>query len=538
MENQRTKTGGDPAETRRPVRLVPGLLVSAFSGLLFQLAFPPVEAADTIWIAFAPLVIVARLVAPSRAFLLGWSAGVVGWLGAIFWLTPVTIGGMTFLALYCALYTGAFAAMLAAWFRRFGAARLRSNLLLLLLAPLWWVGLEFVRYTFGTGFPWDALGVAQYRNVTLIQLASVGGVHLVSAAIMLVNVAIGVAVHGYGERAPSRLRRYAPELIAAMLVVVAAQAWGFRVLRAGYLEGGKLRAVLIQPNIPQDEKWDEAKIASIYEKLRTQTSLAQRLSGLDLIVWPETALPDDLRYSEPSYALVVSLATNGVPILVGSMDTQFDDLGRPSYFNSAMLVDGEGKLVAQYDKQHLVPFGEYTPLAGILPFLHSLSPLAVDFRGGTNTVLFRVGDKPPFAALICFEDAIEELSRAAVDAGARILINQTNDAWYDPLAGSRQHLAQAVFRCVETRVPMLRCVNTGISCGIDPAGRIMPGYEESLANRMTTGFHVQDIAAAPAALEPTVYRRGGHWIGWFSTAVALVSAVLLRFRRPVRDVAR
>lgn len=532
MASPRFRSGAETQGDRRPLRLLPGLLLAALSGLLFQVAFPPVEAADAIWIALAPLVIAARLVAPARAFLLGWSAGAIGWIGALFWLTPVTAGGMFFLALYCALYTGAFAALLAAWFRRFGAARLGPNLALLVLAPCWWAGLESIRYTFATGFPWDALGVAQYRNLTLIQLASIGGVHLVSAAIALVNVAIGVAVHGYAERAPSRLRRFAPEMLLALLVVLAAQVWGFRTLREAQPGGAVLRAALIQPNIPQDEKWDEAKIASIYKTLRTQTGLARRLSGIDLIVWPETALPDDLRYSETSYALVLSLVTNGPPLLVGSMDTRFDDLGRPSYYNCAMLVDGEGRLVEQYDKQHLVPFGEYTPFAGALPFLRSLSPLAVDFTGGTNTVLFRVGDKPPFAALICFEDAIADLSRAAVAAGARILINQTNDAWYDPLAGSRQHLAQAVFRCVETRVPMLRCVNTGISCGIDPAGRILPGLDEVVANRMTTGFHVQAIAAAPPDLEPTTYRRGGHRLPWLFSVVTLLSAPLLRTRRP------
>lgn len=503
------------------------------SGALTAIAYPPVEMPDAIWFAFVPLLIALRGAGAKRGFQLGFVAGAVAWLASIYWISHVTTFGMILLSLYCALYTGFFGALVAAWFRRFGVSFL-ANLALMLAAPLAWAGLEYVRCTFATGFPWNPLGVALYRNVALIQLASFGGAYLVSAVIILMNTGLACALVGYFTRKkepgfPFILgwARRAPELLVALLAVVLCYVTGFRIFRSIPDGDRTIRVALIQPNIPQDEKWDEEKIQFIYARLHEQTTLAQYAGKFDLIVWPETALPDDLRYSEPSYNLVRSLVTNGSPILVGSMDTIHEDSGRQIYFNCSMLVDTHGRLIAQYDKRHLVPFGEYVPLQKYLPFIQAFTPIQASFTGGSTSTVFQLetaNGLARFSVLICFEDTIARLARESVRNGARLIINQTNDAWFDPSAASRQHMAQCVLRCVENRVPALRSANTGVSCHIDSRGRILPNRDVATSTVRTTGFYSHDVRPAPDNHPLTFYTRHGDVFALTALALAALLA--------------
>lgn len=499
------------------------LLSSVLSGVLLALAFPPAEASDLAWFSLVPVLWALRSATPKRGFQLGFTAGAVWWLGSIWWLSHVTFIGMVLLSLYCALFTGFFGWFVARWFARFGASSLPRNIGLMLLAPLVWAGGEYVRCTFASGFPWNPLGVSQFKNLALIQLSSFGGAYLVSALVVWMNVALATALLGYFARQGVFFRRAVPELLLGLLVIAPCYVAGFRLFRQVPEGESRIRVALIQPNIPQDEKWDEAKIATIYSQLSNLTETVSHLGKIDLIVWPETALPDDLRYSEPSYNLVRSLAAHGTPLLVGSMDVVYPDTGGQEYLNSSMLIDTQGRLVTQYDKRHLVPFGEYVPFRRLLPFMKAMTPIQASFSaGGTSTVFALEGTGASFSALICFEDAFAQLARESVRNGARLLINQTNDGWFDPSAASRQHMAQCVFRCVENRVPALRSANTGVSCAIGADGRI----SVTLPVR-NSGFDTKVVAPAPADLPLTFYTRRGDVFAVVALVVAVLASLLL-----------
>ncbi len=509
------------------------------SGILLAISFPPVEAGDAVWVSLVPLIIALRFAPPKLGLRLGFCAGAVWWLGAVFWLHHVTYVGWFLLALYCALYTGLFGWLVAKWFQRFGVSFL-ANLGLMIFAPLFWAGSEFVRYTFASGFPWNALGVALYRNVVLIQLASFGGAFLVSAVIVAMNVALATGMLGYFARRKLKgmpmvlgwIQR-APELLVGLLVLSLSYTAGAQILRTVPEGERTIRVALIQPAIPQDEKWDQEKMDFIYSRLTNLTQTVMHLGKLDLIVWPETALPDDLRYSEPSYNVVRDLATNGTPMLVGTMDVIFPDNGENIYLNSSMLVDSSARLVAQYDKRHLVPFGEYVPFRHLLPFMKAMTPIQASFSAGITSTVFRLENaRAAFSALICFEDAISQLARESVRNGARLLINQTNDAWFDPSAGSRQHMAQCVFRCVENHVPALRSANTGVSCLIDARGRILPSLADAVSTRFCAAFYTHIVTLAPDDLPLTFYTRHGDVFAVAAMIVTLLAILLAKIRKP------
>jgi apolipoprotein N-acyltransferase len=403
----------------------------------------------------------------------------------------------------------------------------------MMVASAWWAGLELARSTWFTGFPWNPLGATQYRNAALLQPAAWGGVSAVSALVVWVNAGLAVTVLQYIERRGQWGRRPHPEIIAAFLVVAVTFAWGVKRLRATPPGEAPIRVALIQTNIPQEEKWDEATIATIYQRLRDLTLGALRAGSSDLIIWPETALPDDVATSVPSYNLVYELVTNGTPILVGSMDTHWPEAGRPTFYNSSFLFDANGEPLFVYDKQHLVPFGEYIPLPHLLPFLKALTPIQESFSAGTTSTLFRLpGRDVPFSALICFEDTVAHLARAAVRNGARLLINQTNDAWFDPYAASRQHMIQAILRAVENGVPLVRVANTGVSCVIDRRGVVTSRLEDPEGGTRFAGFKLTEVRPAPAEFPLTFYTRQGNLLpGAAGLAALALLSVLLRLER-------
>ncbi len=498
------------------------------SGLLLFAAFAPFEMAEAAWIALVPLLVAVRGASLRRAFDYGLLAGSVFWLASISWLTHVTIGGWVGLALYCALYVALFAAGAALWLRRWGCDRWLKNLSFMTFAAAGWAGLELVRSTWFSGFPWNPLAATQYRNTALLQMGAWGGVHGVSALVVWVNAGLAVTVMQYIERKGTWGRRPHPELIAAFLVVALVFAWGVKRLRATDPGADPVRLALIQTNIPQDEKWDEAKIEFIYGRLRNLTRGALRAGPADLIVWPETALPDDVANSEPSYGLVYELVTNGVPLLVGSMDSRWLEEGGPLYYNSSFLFDKRGAVLDIYDKQHLVPFGEYLPFPGLLSFLRALTPIGESFSCGTTATVFRLPERNlAFSALICFEDTLPALSRAAVRNGARLLLNQTNDAWFDPSAASRQHMIQSILRAVENGVPLVRVANTGASCVIDRRGVIQSMLANEYGEIRLSGFKLAEVRPAPADMPLTFYTRRGDLLVILAGLAALAYTAVL-----------
>ncbi|MCX6996293.1 MAG: apolipoprotein N-acyltransferase [Kiritimatiellaeota bacterium] len=497
-------------------------------------AFPPLEWSGLAWLALVPLLLAVRGAEPGRAFRLGWLAGFVFWLCSTHWLTHVSAAGWIGLAAYCALYPGWFALAAAGGWTLSARAR-PGRLLFPALAALVWTGLEWLRGTLFTGFAWNPLGVSQYRNLPLIHIAAWGGVGAVSALVALVNVALALTVQNYRAAWAARTRASRTELMLALLLVALAWAGGVRALRAPPVPVTLLRVALIQPNIPQADKWTPENFDLIYDRLRTETRRALAAGPLDLIVWPETALPDDVRTSTNSYAVVRDLVTNGTPIFLGSMDTEWRD-NQPVYYNSSFLFDTQGRLAQSYDKRHLVIFGEYVPLQGLLPFIALLTPIEASFTPGAISTVFRL-DQPPvaFAALICFEDTVAPLAREAVQRGARLLINQSNDAWFDPSGASRQHMTHSVLRAVENGVPILRSCNTGVSCCIDRFGQVYDVLADRDGRVAVTGFRTSVVAVPGDTMPLTFYTRHGELLGPCGAGLAVCGLALAFWRARRKD---
>lgn len=508
---------------------------AALTGALLSASFAPLQSSESAWIALAPLLIACRFVDGRReVFRLGFLAGTVFWITSIWWISRVTYAGWLGLAFYCSLYIAVFALAAGLWLRRFGHERLGANIGFMFFAACAWAGLELMRSTFATGFAWNPLGVSQYKNVAILQGAAWGGVYVVSALIVWVNAGLALTIMRYIKRGGLWGRRPHIELMLAFLILALAFFGGARRARAQKPGSVTLRVALIQTGIPQDDKWDTNTITTIYQRLGDLTSTALRTGPLDLIVWPETALPDDVRYSEASYNVVYNLATNGVPILVGTMDTQWPEDGMAVYFNSSFLFDSEGIVQGTYNKRHLVPFGEYVPLRRALPFLTAMTPIEESFSAGDTSTVFRLDNGAAFSVLICFEDTIAGLARDSVRGGARLLINQTNDAWFDPSSASRQHMAQCVLRVIETGVPAVRVANTGVSCYINQRGLVESELSDGSASAAFPGFKTVEIRLPSDDFQPTFYVRHGEVIPASAGVFALLVSLLL-FRAKPRE---
>jgi apolipoprotein N-acyltransferase len=217
--------------------------------------------------------------------------------------------------------------------------------------------------------------------------------------------------------------------------------------------------------------------------------------------------------------LVADVILPGTSVLMGAMD--FDDSGPElKYFNSAFLFQAGGAAPQTYAKRQLVLFGEYIPLERWLPFLRVLTPVGESFTPGRQAVVFRLG-RWALAVLVCFEDTVARLARESVRAGARVLINQTNDAWFDPSWASRQHMAHCVFRCVENRVPAVRATNTGITCFIDREGRIISRLRRAEGLLPESDYLTDVLVLPPADMPLTFYTRHGDLLALGCTAFTL-----------------
>ncbi len=507
-------------------------LAALASGGLLALAFPPLEWSQCAWAALLPLLVAVAGSAPRMAFELGFAAGAVFWFFNLAWLrrlletavapAPLLVLAWALLAAYCALYTGAFACLWSWVFDRVGKRGLRGSLAALLAAPAIWIGLEYLRGALGAyGFAWNGLGVSQYRHLPLLQTARWTGVYGLSGLIVLLNAGMALSLlrHLPGRRvlanpggAGPRFRALHLELWVGLAFLTCAVLMGMRVLRQPLPEGRFWTVAAVQPAIPQAGKWDDVRVAWIIDRLDRLTREALRAQPRpDLILWPETTTPGPTTEEGVSRDCVLSLLTNGVPILVGAVDIRGGPNDRQRLFNSALLyVPNEG-LVAWYDKQRLVPFGEFLPLESVFPILSRWSPLDISCTFGQTNTVFREKNQPPFGVLICFEDTLARLTRTFVRHGARLLVNLTNDAWFDRTAGPQQHLSHSVFRAVETGMPLIRAANSGVTALVDGRGRIHNPTDNRSGVSPESAVRVWHFPVPPDDAPLTPYTRLGDW---------------------------
>lgn len=523
------------------------------SGALLALAFPPFNLSGLAWVALIPLLIaLLRFTNDGKAgigplFRLGVLCGSTFWLISLGWLLKLVdtspapmvliITGWLLLSGCCALYMGAFT-ITAGWLvGRIGTRKLWQSCLLTALIPLVWTGWEVARSYWITGFPWNLLGISQYRNLALIQCAEWVGVPGVSALVMLANTGLAFTILRY---LPPREKGYRPHVELFMVLMMGALCFRsgmFMVRRQALMEGGaEVTVTAIQPAIPQVKKWSQDEVDNVHATLRRLTleAIHAEEGKPDLVIWPETATPYCVTEEGESRDLVMQMSREGVPLLVGSMDMQ-TSAGGTQFFNGSFLLNTNGGVSRTYYKQHLVPFGEYVPLSGWIPWLANLAPMGWNCEPGRQATVFTVGDPSwSFSSLICFEDIMSGLSRSFVKAGARLLVNQTNDAWFDGSAGPEQHLSHCVFRCVENRVPAVRVANSGISCLILPTGAVLEATRNDRQNLPRPAIPRWQMIVQGEDFKPTFYTVFGDWtfgIPCAALAAGLFLWILVQTRR-------
>jgi apolipoprotein N-acyltransferase len=512
--------------------------LAGVTGLLLPLCFPDFDLGWLAWIALVPLQVAldgpCGTANPRRALWLGWLAGFVAFVGIMSWVVTAmhqygrmplaaSYPVMWLLAAYLGLYVGLYASA-HAWLRA------RWPLALPAAGPCMWVTLEFLRGHVLSGLPWMLLGYSQYRWLPIIQIADITGIYGVSWLIVLVNTAVADLVRwGWrraGRRPPAAGAWHAPA--AASLLLLATLAYGQDALErtARPDEQPALSIGLVQPNIDQAHKWDQAYRRETMDRFARLT--ARAAVDADLIIWPEAATPF-LFEEEPLYRLeVAALARrHGVPLLFGSPALRRSADGRPYLLNSAYLLGPDGRILDRYDKRHLVPFGEYIPLhSSVLFFLDKLVEGIGDFEAGTTATVFappvRAGTpQPRISTVICYEVIFPDLVREFVAQGATLMVTITNDAWFGDSSAPYQHFAMVVFRSVENRIGFARSANTGVSGLIDPAGRILhatPIFTEQaitgrLPLRRTLTWYTRygDVFAYVCGIITALIGGAAHW---------------------------
>lgn len=458
-----------------------GIIAPVLSGLLLALAFPNIAWGWLAWVALVPLFSVMH----EKPWRCGFSAGVVFFAIVLYWLNTVMITyghlplllsllAYLLLVVYLAFFWGAIC-----WC----SCRIEKQLKLplVLVLPIVWVVFEFFRNFLFTGFPWANIAYSQTSYLALIQGADLAGVYLLVFLLVLINCAVATAwkVYRAGKVLPWRL------LLLVLVIWLGHYGYGLwrleQIVCAG--DGVPLRVAMVQGNIEQSLKWNPQYLHST---LTTYQRLSAQSDDPDLVIWPESSTPffyQDggrkaekvrsvarknqamLLFGSPAYIKVVD--QNGEK-QVGNHD---QNQGRYRYLNSAYLLSPQGQTVGRSDKVHLVPFGEYVPLSGLLSFVDKLVQGIGNFVPGINHPLSIDGHQ--VGVLVCYEAIFPEIARQQVANGASLLVNITNDAWFGDSSAPWQHLAMTRFRAVENRVWIARCANTGVSALIDPTGRVV-----------------------------------------------------------------
>ncbi len=327
---------------------------------------------------------------------------------------------------------------------------------------------EWLRTFLFTGLPWNAIGYAAMPVPLLMQSVSVVGLVGMSA----------LAVFAFSMPAllAGRRDRRLGLALAALICVLHVGFGAYRLAQPGQVQES-LTLRIVQPSIAMTQKWDSHEQEDIFATLM-RLSAAPPAAGRPaprLILWPETSVPFLFTDRPDALAAIGAMLSEGQMLLAGAVRAEDGTPQRPrADYNSVLAIDDGGEIVAAVDKVHLVPFGEYLPLADALDRLGLKQIVAgpMNFSPGAARQAIRLPNGLTAVPFICYEIIFPQL--VAVDVtSANIIVNVTNDAWFGNTPGPYQHFRQARIRAVETGLPLVRAANTGISGAVDPYGRVL-----------------------------------------------------------------
>ena len=529
------------------------LIAFAISGFLYALSFPPFNLPEAAYVFAIPVILWGIFGKSSRheAKLLlacGWAT----WFVLIIWLRNCTssldmplkgalgwglTAAMSFLlGLFWLAWSWVALRLVRAYCRR--PFHLRITVLLGLAA--WWVVLEWLRSVLFTGFPWLPLSVSQWQRPLLLQIASITGGYGISFILIAFNLGLGFYLRILWEhRRATFLKRLSAEFYLALALLLGAVGYGLQ--SAGNTPRNRIegpRLGFVQPDVSPVLKWD---MQLFQENLDTLSDLSTYASYLepDLILWPEAPTPLPVKGNADMQAWVEGLSRHlDTPLLIGNVAREeAPDTSGHLWYNAVFLVDPESGVETRdyYIKRHLVPFGEYIPLSGWLPFISKFVPIEANLGRGHSA---RVLTPPPalegsgrIGNLICYEDVYPALARENTKAGASWHYVATNNTWFGEESGAWQHAAHSVLRAVETRRPVVRCGNAGWSGWIDEFGNIRHVVTDKNGSIYFQGVDAVDFYRNrwwSNRLSP--YVQYGDWMVWLS--MALLAGAVIVFRIP------
>ena len=493
-------------------------ILAVVSGILLVLSHPSFSLFPLAWVGLVPLLIALQSVSSAKsAFRIGYISGLTFFAGLLYWIVLlypfanifVTALGYVALVAYAAVYFAVFALVVHQLPRK-------SGMSFIFPTALFWTGLEWIRSWLLTGFPWGSMGYSQWNNHAGIQIASITGVYGVSFVVVLFNATIA---HLIISR--SNWRRAIKEAAFPLAIVAITFVYGAVCLSESGNSVAHVKLGLVPGNVSQAEKWKSEHAPKIFKRYLSLTEKANA-ANLDLIIWPETAIhPQILSGQAESYKqrLIGMLREGQIYLLAGAAVREADK----KVYNTVFLLSPTGEKLGSYSKMHLVPFGEYVPFSSALPNFIQFETFA---PGKSINLLPLAGIKDAKLGIaICFESVFPNHFRRFVAKGADIMGILTNDAWFVGTTAPSQHLSAAPFRAVENRIAVFRCSNGGISCIIDPFGRIA---SQTITPTQPDGVLVEDVPLKNhQSAKKTLYTRYGDW---FPILCLLASLVLIGWR--------
>ena len=513
------------------------IFLAILSALLLTLSFPNFDLGFLAWIGLVPFFLAIRGKSLKTVLRLSYLVGVGFFFGVFFWINSVkgvTLLHYSVLGLYLGLYFPLFGLF-------FHFASRKNSYPLVITAPALWIAVEYLRSNAGfAALPMGLLGYTQHQNLSLIQMASFTGIYGVSFIIVLANAAIADLIVCWIEKrecgeplqlTPSPVLR--GTVVLAMILIL----WvvGYASLPSS-VSGKPLSMAVVQGNIPQEIKWKREYREQIISKYEALSEEASRFHPR-IIVWPEASTPGFILSDHTLLQRMVSIVRRiNTYLLAGS--AEYPKFGkrqiRLKSGNTALFFSPEGKILGQYLKIRLIPFGEYVPYEGAFPWPEFLVSKGTNSNlAGIEPILFEV-DGTKFGTLICSEILYPELGRCMVKKGAGLLVNISNEAWFGKSAYPYQALSISVFRAVENRVNVVRSTNTGISAFVDPYGRITGRLTNGGEDLFVEGTLTRETLLSPPGTFYTCY--GDVFIyGCIAFSMGLVIWPFLRNGKPSED---